>query len=143
MEIGTRSVTQLLEELKAASTFGIETGDVYPHPSATLSVAVKNAEELRENPKYFAHSGGIQMLVSLGELRALRAAGAPDEKTKAYRVAFDRFPREWTLGQGMCCMDCGTEMGMSEAGSGLNPWHPINAHQEQCDSCFKKVSQAR
>jgi hypothetical protein len=53
-----------------------------------------------------------------------------------YRVAFDLAPADWSLRQDMRCMDCGVELTMSLDGAGLiNPWHPINGHQVQCDAC--------
>jgi hypothetical protein len=55
-----------------------------------------------------------------------------------YRVAFDLSPDDWSLRQDMRCMDCGVELTMSLAGAGLNPWHPINGHQVQCDGCALK-----
>jgi hypothetical protein len=55
-----------------------------------------------------------------------------------YRVAFDLSPADWSLRRDMRCMDCGVERTMSGDGAGLNPWHPINGHQVQCDACALK-----
>jgi|SRR5450432_981816 len=55
-----------------------------------------------------------------------------------YRVVFDMTPEDWSLQQEMRCMDCGIELTMSLAGSGLNPWHAINRHQMQCAACAEK-----
>jgi hypothetical protein len=60
---------------------------------------------------------------------------------QSYRVVFDLSPDDWSLRQDVRCMDCGAEVTMSLVGSGLNPWHPINGDQVQCDACaLKRVS---
>jgi DNA-directed RNA polymerase subunit RPC12/RpoP len=57
---------------------------------------------------------------------------------QSYRVVFDLSPDDWSLRQDLRCMDCGVELTMSLVESGLNPWHPINGHQVQCDACALK-----
>jgi hypothetical protein len=55
-----------------------------------------------------------------------------------YRVVFDLTPENWSRPQEMRCMDCGVELAVSPAGSGLNPWQMINGHQMQCAACAEK-----
>ncbi len=55
-----------------------------------------------------------------------------------YRVVFDQTPENWSRPREMRCMDCGVELTVTLAGSPMNPWHPINGHQMQCDACAQK-----
>jgi hypothetical protein len=55
-----------------------------------------------------------------------------------YRVVFDQTPEDWSRPREMRCMDCGVESTVALAGSPMNPWHPINGHQMQCDACAQK-----
>jgi len=80
-----RPLDQLLQELHVASPFGVETGNVTPAPSATHSVAAKNAEELARNPKFYAHSGRVRMVVTHGEMDALLEAGSPPREIQVIR----------------------------------------------------------
>jgi hypothetical protein len=90
----------------------------------------KNAE----NVTFSDHCPGCQRWIHLG--------GAEREGQcfcgQTYRVAFDLTPDDWSLRRDMRCMDCGAELTMSLEGAGLNPWHPINGHQVQCDACAQK-----
>ena len=55
-----------------------------------------------------------------------------------YRVVFDQTPENWSRPREMRCMDCGAGSTAPLAESRVNPWHPINGHQMQCDVCAQK-----
>ena len=57
---------------------------------------------------------------------------------QTYRVVFDQTPENWSRPQEMRCMDCGVQLNVPPEGARLNPWHPINGHQMQCDACARK-----
>lgn len=54
---------------------------------------------------------------------------------EVYRVTFDLAPEDWSLRQGKCCVDCGTQFKLTPVDDGRNPWKPINAWQVSCALC--------
>ena len=54
---------------------------------------------------------------------------------RAYRVAFDLTPEDWSLAQNTRCIDCGTEQRLTVPSEGRNPSRPINEWQVRCNLC--------
>jgi len=76
-----RSVEELLALLQTPSTFGVLVGRVPSVASGANPVLVqKQAEDLARNPRYYAKTGGTDMLVSLEEHNRLIAVGAIDDR---------------------------------------------------------------
>jgi hypothetical protein len=101
-----------------------------PGKDVEVMRSFKNAQ----NVTFSEHCPGCRRWIHLG--------GAEHEGQcfcgQNYRVVFDMTPEDWSLRQEMRCMDCGVELAVSLAGSGLNPWHAINGHQMQCAACADK-----
>jgi hypothetical protein len=58
-----------------------------------------------------------------------------------YRVVFDIAEIDrCMLRRGLCCGDCGVEMGLREWIGGRQPWRGVNEWQVQCHSCNDKTS---
>jgi hypothetical protein len=161
-----RTVVQLLAELQVDVPFGVETGRIaaaepnassdqkYFAQSGTVQLRITRhqMEALRrkgapggdvgvmrsftndQNVTFSERCPGCRRWIHLG-----RAEGEGQCFCgQNYRVVFDLTPENWSRPQEMRCMDCGVELTVPVAGSGIDPWHPINGHQMQCDACAQK-----
>lgn len=75
-----RSLQQLLAELRATSTFGVVTRRCPAvSRSASLDLAIAQAEALARRPLYYAESTPVSLIVSATESRRLLDAGAAEK----------------------------------------------------------------
>src|SRR5262245_45512727 len=70
-------LAELLERLHTNTTFNVLTGQlpVVGHSSVD-KVAIEQANDLAQNPKWFAHTGNVRMLVTKAQHELLVANGA-------------------------------------------------------------------
>ena len=87
-----------------------------------------------QNVTFSAHCPGCQRWIHLGRAECEGQCFCG----QTYRVVFDQTPENWSRPQEMRCMDCGVQLNVPPEGARLNPWHPINGHQMQCDACARK-----
>ena len=87
-----------------------------------------------QNVTFSEHCPGCQRWIHLGRAECDGQCYCG----QYYRVVFDQTPENWSRPREMRCMDCGVELTVPLAGERVNPWHPINEHQMQCDACAQK-----
>lgn len=101
-----------------------------PGSDVEVMRSFKNAQ----NVTFSQHCPGCQRWIHLGSAEREGQCFCGQN----YRVVFDQTPENWSRPQEMRCMDCGVALRAPLAGSHLEPWHPINGHQMQCDACAQK-----
>lgn len=75
-----RSIDELLALLHTPSTFAVLVGRIPAAAGgANFELVMKQVHDLARNPKYYAKTGGVDMVVSLDEHNRLIAAGAIDD----------------------------------------------------------------
>ncbi len=78
---GRRSVDELLAQLHTPSPFAVLVGRIPATAGgANAELVLKQVQDLAQNPKYYAKTGGVDMMVSLDEHNTLIAAGAIDDR---------------------------------------------------------------
>lgn len=75
----SRTVETLLRELRVEKPQDVRIGQVAAGRSTDLEAARSRARELAENPKWYADSKHVEMVIDRNEYVALREAGAVED----------------------------------------------------------------
>jgi len=103
----------LLAQLRVTNTFGVVTGRTPAvAASATLAVAVRQAEQLASHPTWYAKSGAVEMTVTFDQHRQLIADGAADD-TMLQMIRSHRTEQHLTFSER--CHDCNRWIWCAEA----------------------------